>query len=118
MVENSIRLLKIETAVDDLSLAQQVVCDEVVLMVSKRYYTTFSKVKSSSRRREDALPRQVSMYLLYNVLNFTSTYIGKYFKRDHSTVLSSIQTVYDLMDTNEDEQRKILTLEKRLKLLL
>jgi chromosomal replication initiator protein len=50
-------------------------------------------MRSKSRKRAIAFPRQVAMYLSRKHTEETLADIGKLFKRDHSTVMHSIKVV-------------------------
>jgi len=75
--------------------------DELTRYVASSHSTTLDKVRSSSRKRPDALSRQLCMWLLYRCTNLTHLKIGKYYKRDHATVIHSVNEV-EVMLTLKD----------------
>lgn len=53
-----------------------------------------------ARKHEQVEARQISMYLIKLKTRASLKNIGRHFNRDHSTVIHSIETVQDLMQTN------------------
>lgn len=67
-------------------------------------YTGISEIsiKSKSRKREIKEARQMAMALIKKHFpNKSLTSIGHIFKRDHSTVICSIERIKDLCDTEK-----------------
>lgn len=52
---------------------------------------------SSERRKKYARPRQAAMYLMAKHLRLSQTTIGEIFKRDHTTVTSSVAKITQLL---------------------
>ena len=85
---------------------------EKVLVLAKivaRYYgISFDQMCSRTRKREIIHPRQVAHYLseiIINVpLHVTGTLVGD---MTHATVLNSINTITNLMDTDKDIYNEI-----------
>jgi len=63
---------------------------EIKRAVAKKFGVTVADLEGKCRRREFALPRQIAMALAYRRLRkrgYSTVMIGKYFNRDHTTVL-------------------------------
>ncbi len=72
---------------------------EAIIKESARYYgLNEDDLRGQSRSKNTAMARQVSMYLMRTLTNISLQDIGaEYENRNHSTVLSSIRKVEDLL---------------------
>ena len=61
--------------------------------VAEQFKTSVSEMKSKTRKKSIAFPRQVAMYLARKLTDQALTDIGKAFNRDHSTVVHSIRVI-------------------------
>lgn len=69
--------------------------------VMRRYGVTLTQLRSSSRTRPLARPRQVLMYLLRVELNLSLEEVGMWVGgRDHTTVMHAVDTISSLLSTN------------------
>lgn len=77
---------------------------EVIIEETARYYQlTAEDLRGQRRSKNTAMARQVSMYLMRNLTNLSLQDIGsEYGDRNHSTVLSSIRKVEELLKSNPD----------------
>ncbi len=78
--------------------------------VSNYYCIPVEKLKGSGRSKDMVLPRQVAMYLVRELTNFSLPEIGKVFSRDHTTVLHSINKIENYLKTTTDMEPIIKTL--------
>ena len=112
----------------DLELARQVlrnfvteinreVTPEVIQRTVAEYYDLdVDKLASATRRRHVVLARQISMFLVKQFTDQSLKAIGRLFGgRDHSTVLYSIKTVRDLIETNDEIKKDLADLERRIR---
>ncbi|MBB4078097.1 chromosomal replication initiator protein [Lewinella aquimaris] len=112
----------------DLNLAKQVlknfvteinkeVTPEVIQRTVAEYYDLeVDKLSSSTRRRHVVMARQISMFLVKQFTDQSLKAIGRLFGgRDHSTVLYSIKTVRDLMETNDEIKKDLADLERKIR---
>ncbi|MBI4995156.1 chromosomal replication initiator protein DnaA [Candidatus Peregrinibacteria bacterium] len=68
--------------------------EDVINMVADYYKIPSSEIKGAVRKREIMMPRQISMYLIYEVLGHSFDTIGDYFgNRSHTTVLHSYNKI-------------------------
>ena len=82
--------------------------DVIINETAKFYMLTADDIKGQSRTRDTALARQISMYLIRKLTNFSLKDIGSVFEgRDHSTVLSSIKRIEKLMAQSQDFSGRI-----------
>ena len=77
---------------------------EIIIEETARYYSLQpADLRGQRRSRSTAMARQVSMYLMRNLTNLSLVDIGaQYEGRNHSTVLSSIRKVEDMIKSDPD----------------
>ena len=80
-------------------------------LVSDQFKLSLEELRSKSRKRAIAFPRQVAMYLCRKHTQETLAEIGKVFRRDHSTVMHAVKVVSDLnrRDGSVASQLKLLS---------
>lgn len=61
--------------------------------VAREHGLTLRDLKSKKRQRKYVYPRALAMYLAYRDLDKSCTQIGRFFNRDHTTVLHAIRQV-------------------------
>lgn len=72
--------------------------EKIIRETAKYYSLEEEDIRGQSRAKNTAMARQVSMHLMRQLTNLSLSDIGKeYEDRNHSTVLSSIRKVEDLM---------------------
>ena len=77
--------------------------DTIIAETAKFYMLTPEDIKGQRRTRDTALARQVSMFLIRKLTNFSLKDIGAEFEgRDHTTVLSSIRRIEALIKESPD----------------
>ncbi len=70
-------------------------------LVANSYGVDQTSMRSPSRNRDDAWPRQVAMYLARKITGKSFPNIGREFgNRDHSTVMFAMQAVEKRMDAD------------------
>jgi chromosomal replication initiation ATPase DnaA len=82
--------------------------EDVVLKVSELTGVTPMEMRSKSRKREYVIARQVVMWIIYQTNKVTWTEIGKYFLRDHSTVIHSVKSVDNALFWPQSNEYKII----------
>ncbi len=84
----------------------------IVQVISKYYHIKISDILGRSRKAEIALPRHLSIYFCRTLLNISLMDIGRYFSRDHSTIMSSIKKIEKESAVNQTLNRVIYDLRK------
>jgi len=89
---------------------------EVIINQVSNYFGLTSKdILGRSQTKECTLPRQFSMFFCREVLKMPYMKIGKIFKRDHSTVMTSVKTIKkDLESKKTDIYSAFLEVTKKL----
>lgn len=81
-------------------------------IIMQHYDLTLHEINSRNKHEYIILPRQIVFYLSRRLTEATSTDIGRMFGKDHGTVLSGVQKIKDLMDTNSGLKATVESLEK------
>lgn len=112
----------------DLTLAKEAVIDifkenpglnptpEMIIREVSRYYCIpVEKLQGSGRSKDMVLPRQVAMYLVREMTDYSLPEIGKVFSRDHTTVLHSINKIEDYLKNISEMENIIKTLKANIR---
>jgi chromosomal replication initiator protein len=75
---------------------------DIIRFVAQHYGVRVADVKGRSNRRSIALPRQVAMFLIRDILELSFPEIGRIFSRHHSTVMYAVDNVQKLRQSNPD----------------
>ena len=96
--------------------ANEVNVDFILAIVSESFEIAVEQLKSKSRKRGIVIGRQVAMYLAKQYTDVSLKELGKIFGgRDHSTVIYSINTMDDLLETDDKLSSKVDLLVKQIK---
>ncbi len=75
---------------------------DIIRFVAQHYGIRVADLKGRSNRRSIALPRQVAMFLIRNILEISFPEIGKIFSKHHSTVMYAVDNVQKMRLSNPD----------------
>ena len=93
--------------------------ENIAKLVAEHYSIPVETLSSKTRKRQVVIARQLSMYLAKNYTEDSLKSIGANFGgKDHSTVIYSINTVRDLIDTDAIFKDVVSELEKKVELSL
>ena len=67
--------------------------DRIIAAVAKKYGISTSDIMGTKRNKEISFPRHVAIYIARKTTGLSLPQIGKFFSRDHTTVMSSINAV-------------------------
>ncbi len=82
---------------------------KIINIVAEYYNLTQNQILGNSHIKQIALARHISMYLIRSELDVSFTKIGQLFgNKDHSTVMSGVNKVENLLKTDE-QMRKVIT---------
>ncbi len=82
----------------------------IIREVAKYYCIPADKLSSNNRSKEMVLPRQIAIYLVRKLTEYSSPEIGKVFSRDHTTVLHSINKIEEYLKSTSEMDNIIKTL--------
>ncbi|BDU67348.1 MAG: chromosomal replication initiator protein DnaA [Candidatus Tyloplasma litorale] len=86
----------------------------IVSVIAKNYQVKVSDILGKSRKAEIALPRHLSIYFSRKILNVSLMDIGRYFSRNHSTIMSSVKKIEKESLRNESLSKVIYDIRKKL----
>ena len=88
--------------------------DYIQNTVANYFKITKEKMKDKIRKKEIVIARQVAMYFSKDFTNHSLKSIGNHFGgRDHSTVIHAVQSVNDMIDTDNIFRNSIKDLKKK-----
>lgn len=85
--------------------------------IGTQFKVSIDQLKSKSRKRSIAFPRQVGMYMTRKFTDQSLADIGELYQRDHSTVLHAIKVITREMSRRSAVNEQIELLCKKLKTL-
>ncbi len=87
--------------------------NQIIKAVSDYFQITPNEIFNRSRKKEIAEARQISMYLLRDVLNLSYPFIGKKLgKRDHTTAIYSYEKISKEINKNQFLNQKIIAIKE------
>ncbi|TXK51561.1 chromosomal replication initiator protein DnaA [Pontibacter qinzhouensis] len=90
--------------------------DFIQKTVAEYFQVSLDSLKAKTRKKEIVTARQVAMYFAKEFTSHSLKSIGYHFGgRDHSTVIHSVQTVSDMIDTDKKFKASIQELQKKFK---
>lgn len=104
-----------EVAANIVGRAQQLTVEVVRSFVADQFKASVGDMKSKSRKKSVAFPRQVAMYLSRKLTDQALTDIGKAFNRDHSTVVHSIRVITETMARSTSVRGQVQHLTEMIK---
>ena len=88
---------------------------DIIDTVSDVFDIKSSDIMSPKRNAEFVLPRQVVMYLCYDMLSMSYTSIAKMLnKKDHTTIIHGCNKIQDDLHTDENLKMRIEEIKKKL----
>ncbi|MBI2453879.1 chromosomal replication initiator protein DnaA [Candidatus Peregrinibacteria bacterium] len=89
--------------------------DDIITLVADYYRVPSSEIRGAQRKREIMIPRQVCMYLIYEILGHSYDTIGDYFSgRNHTTVLHSYNKIRSRIGKDSKLLQDIHSLKKEM----
>jgi chromosomal replication initiator protein len=75
---------------------------DIIRFVAQHYGIRVADLKGRSNRRSIALPRQVAMYLIRDILELSFPEIGRIFSKHHSTAMYAVENIQKMRQSNPD----------------
>lgn len=97
-----------------LNEKQEITNDEIVSVVCSYYNIYRHELMNTSNKRKFVYPRQQAMALVREFSNDGFKTIGKFFGKDHSTVIYSINNVNDLCDVDKAYRANFIKLRAKI----
>lgn len=87
----------------------------VIKAVAEFFEVSTNDLSGRGRKKEIVEPRQITMYLLRDLLDLSFPYIGeKLGKRDHTTAMYAYEKISQEVNKNQALNHKIMTIKERL----
>lgn len=105
ILDDAITINSVKRAIKDvIRIGTYIPTPEVIIEETARFYSlTADDLRGQRRSKNTAMARQVSMYLMRSLTNLSLKDIGEQYEdRNHSTVLSSIRKIEDLLRTDPE----------------
>lgn len=80
----------------------------IVRFVSQRLDIPFDQIMDKSRKRNIVLARMICMNMILKTDKFTLIEVGRFFRKDHSTIIYNRDTYKELLETNNKELLELL----------
>ncbi len=81
--------------------------DFIVKAVAKYFEMDADSLLSKNKSQEFIIPRQIAMYMVREMTNLSFPQIGKFFGKDHSTVMHATKKLEEKMKTDNDLKTQI-----------
>ena len=97
----AVTIEQVENIIKDITTDSQptpVLVQKIIEFVAKSFGITAADIVSDNRQSNIALARQICMYVIKEVTDLKLGEIGKYFNKNHSTVLHSVDQAKAKMD--------------------
>ena len=105
ILDDNITISSVKRAIKDvIRTGAYIPTPDVIIDETARYYNlTGEDLRGQRRSKNTATARQISMYLMRSLTNLSLKDIGEQYEaRNHSTVLSSIRKIEELLKTDPD----------------
>ena len=94
---------------------KSITMEDITYQVACHFNLTLAQIKSKVRTMQIAYARQIAVYLIRKVLGSPYNEIGKFFDRDHSTIISSCNKINALLSKDENLKKTVEELHRKLK---
>ena len=94
---------------------KSVTMEDITYQVACHFNLTLAQIKSKVRTMQIAYARQIAVYLIRKILGSPYNEIGKFFDRDHSTIISSCNKINGLLSKDENLKKTVEELHRKLK---
>lgn len=92
----------------------KITTDMVIRKVADFYNVTTTDIKSVSRKQKYALCRQIAIYITCDMTSQSTTEIGDYFQKDHTTIMHSRDKISSKIIHDEKLKKEIEQIKKEI----
>ena len=101
--------------VDPGNIPNDAMVEKILMHVSRKYGVSVEDIKSKKKTDSIANARHVAIFIVRNITDLSLKDIGKFFGRDHSTIISSINKIELNIRTVMNYENEINSLIKEIK---
>ncbi|MBR4159192.1 MAG: chromosomal replication initiator protein DnaA [Spirochaetia bacterium] len=113
--EVTLEVAKEQLSYLNVSKQENVSIDRIIKAVAEAFNISSSDIRGRKRTKNIAWPRQVAMYIINHLGEYSMNEIGNEFSKDHTTVIYAIQKVEDSIKSNPMLEPLIQKIEAGLK---
>lgn len=89
--------------------------DKIMEIVANYYDLTVLDIRGKKRTQSITIARQIAMYLSTQYTRLSTTQIGKYFNKEHATILYAAKTIKKRIDVDKKLKSEVINIENRIK---
>ncbi len=89
--------------------------DKIMEIVAVYYDLTVLDIRGKKRTQSIAIARQIAMYLSTQYTRLSTTQIGKYFNKEHATIIHAATKIKKSMEEDKKLKSEIINIENRIK---
>ena len=93
---------------------EELQAEDIINCVCNFYKISKSDVLGKKKNKEFAFPRQISMYLILDMMNLPKVTVANIFKRDHATVIYASDKIAEQLKTDDKLKVEINDIRKML----
>ncbi len=115
--KRAITVERAEEALKDIinpNTPNKITPQHIMDVVCEHFKVRPEEIKSKKRNEEIVIPRQIVMYLCSKYTEYSSTKIGDFLGKDHSTVLHGVSRLEADIDNDENIRNKVDIIKKKL----
>lgn len=109
-IEKSKELL--ETELLKLTPSKAISIDKIIRATCDYFQVSLYDIKSKKRNKKIVNARQAAMYLARDLTNFSTTEIGSYFNRDHTTIMHAVEKIDNIKASDQDLDTTLNSIKK------
>ena len=113
--EVTLEVAKEQLSYLNVSKQENVSIDRIIKAVAEYFNISSSDIRGRKRTKNIAWPRQVAMYIINHLGEYSMNEIGNEFGKDHTTVIYAIQKVEDSIKSNPMLEPTIQKIEASVK---
>ncbi len=115
LLNESVNMQLAKEVVKDLVGEDRVITiEDITRLICRHFKVTQEELRSKSRKKTIAWPRQIAMYLARHYTEASLEVIGKEFNRDHATVIHSVKRISKQIKESKQLKNQIRFLMDRL----
>lgn len=97
------------------NMANSITPAKILSYVAQKYNVPEEDIKSSRRTKDITAARHLTVYLIRNLLDMPFVSLGKFFNRDHTTMMSSTENVENMRKTSPEFDNMVSELIRQIK---
>jgi len=109
-IEKSKELL--ETELLKLTPSKTISIDKIIRSTCDFFQVSLYDIKSKKRNKKIVNARQAAMYLSRDLTNFSTTEIGSYFNRDHTTIMHAVEKIENMKSSDQELEAILNSIKK------